>query len=378
MNTPKALYLIACLAVLLAFCTSKQKTVQVEKSKGASVDTIGLETLLKPTGRVVVSSIPVVALTKGNETFEIEVSGLTAYNTNFTGSISARTAGRIEKLYLKYNFQDVAKGQKVMEIYSPEMLTAQENLTFILKNDALNSSLIAAAEQKLLLLGFPSSMLQQLVRSRKSFFTVPVFSNYSGHIHDIGSMPNQPQSGMEQPVTTPELIVKEGMYVTKGQTLFKVFNPDNLWVLLSVFPGQQALVKKGQPVQFRSEDYPGKIFTGQIDYIEPFYREGTKTLTARATMHAHNEHLPVGVQLKGAISATISNTYWLPREAVLSLGVGSIVLVKSGGAFKAQQVKAGYQSNNKIQIVSGLASKDSVAANAQYLMDSEGFIKTNL
>jgi Cu(I)/Ag(I) efflux system membrane fusion protein len=339
------------------------------------LDSIGLETLLKPTDRFVVSSIPLVTIIRESEDIAIEALGTTAYNTNFTGSISARFAGRIEKLYLKYNFQDVVKGQKVMDIYSPELQTAQENLIFILQNDASNTSLIVAAKQKLLLLGFPESSLRNLIKTKRTLFTVPVFSNYNGHIHDMGEMP-QPQDNDPQAVT-PQLMVKEGTYVTKGQTLFKVYNPDNLWVLLGIYPDQQSLVKKGQKVMLSTEDYTDQIFYGNVDYIEPIFREGSKTLTVRVNLKNHQgHHIPVGIQMKGQIN-TSKNANWLPLDAVLSLGMGNVVFIKDGDKFKVHKVETGYKTSSKIEIISGLMPTDSVANNAQFLMDSEGFIKIN-
>jgi Cu(I)/Ag(I) efflux system membrane fusion protein len=339
------------------------------------LDSIGLETLLKPTDKFVISSIPLISMTNEVEDITIDALGSTTYNTNFTGSISARFSGRIEKLYLKYNFQDVMKGQKVMDIYSPELQTAQENLIFILENDPSNTSLISAAKQKLLLLGFPESSLQYLIKTKKTKFTVPVFSNYDGHIHDMGEM-KQPLDNDPQAIT-PQLMVKEGTYVTKGQTLFKVFNPHHLWVLLNIYPGQQSLVKTGQKVALISEDYPNQIFNGNVDYIEPIFREGSKTLTVRVNLkNKQGVHIPVGVQMSGQI-ITHKDANWVPIDAVLSLGMGNVVFIKDGDKFKVKKIETGYKTSNKIEIISGLNSTDSIANNAQFLMDSEGFIKIN-
>ena len=114
---------------------------------------VELESLLKPTNEFVVSSIPVTTIQKREEQIEIEALGNIAYDTRQVGSISARVSGRIEKLYVKYRYQKISKGQHILDIYSPELLTAQQNLLFLLKNDAGNTTLIEAAKEKLLLLG---------------------------------------------------------------------------------------------------------------------------------------------------------------------------------------------------------------------------------
>jgi Cu(I)/Ag(I) efflux system membrane fusion protein len=79
--------------------------------------------------------------------------GNIGYDTREVGSISARVSGRIEKLYVKYRYQRISKGQHILDIYSPELLTAQQNLLFLLKNDAGNTTMIQASKEKLLLLG---------------------------------------------------------------------------------------------------------------------------------------------------------------------------------------------------------------------------------
>ncbi|MBN8864692.1 MAG: efflux RND transporter periplasmic adaptor subunit, partial [Sphingobacteriales bacterium] len=108
--------------------------------------------LLKPANEFVLSSIPVTSIEKRGEQIEIEALGNITYDTRQAGSISARVSGRIEKLYVRYRYQRVTKGQHILDIYSPELLTAQQNLLFLLKNDAANITFIEAAKEKLLLL----------------------------------------------------------------------------------------------------------------------------------------------------------------------------------------------------------------------------------
>lgn len=346
-----------------------------------AVTDINLNTLLRPTNSYVISTIPTISIQQSEEQIETEALGTVQYDTRAIGSIAARVSGRIEKLYLKYTFQDVSKGQKVMDIYSPELLTAQQNLLFLIKNDAGNISFINAAKEKLLLLGVSSQQLQQIIQQQKPSFTVPVYSNYSGHIHDALSMntskPSSPSLNTTEPVTTRELLLKEGMYVQKGQTLLSVYNPHKLWAVLNIYADNQSLVKVGNPVRIVPETAPDKDFRARIDFIEPFFREGSKTLTARIYFENHEMNMPVGSQIKATILGNMQKINWLPKDAVISLGLDKIVFKKLGGGFKALKVKTGLSYNNKIQIIDGLTPYDAVAANAQFLMDSESFIKAD-
>ena len=346
-----------------------------------AITDVNLTTLLKPTNSYVLTTIPVTTIQQSSEQIEVEALGTVQYDTRSVGSISSRVNGRIEKLYLRYTFQDVSKGQKIMDIYSPEILTAQQNLLFLIKNDPDNTSFINAAKEKLLLLGMGNEQLQQVINSQKPSFTIPVYSNYSGHIHDAlnmnASMPSPSSMNNTEPVTTRELMLKEGMYVQKGQTLLSVYNPNKLWAVLNIYGDNQSLIKIGNPVRIIPETSPDKDFRARIDFIEPFFREGSKTLTARVYFETHEMSMPVGSQLKATIFENMQKADWLPKDAVISLGLDKIVFKKLGGVFKALKVKTGLSYNNKIQIIDGLTPYDAVAANAQFLMDSESFIKIN-
>ncbi|HEX5654865.1 MAG TPA: efflux RND transporter periplasmic adaptor subunit [Chitinophagaceae bacterium] len=351
--------------------------VKMEERKALEGD-IDIEALLKPTNEFVVSTIPVTTIQKKEEQIEIKALGNIAYDTRQAGSISSRVAGRIEKLYVRYRYQKIRKGQRVLDIYSPELLTAQQNLLFLLKNDPGNASFIQSAKDRLLFLGMSHEQLRQVINSGKPSLTVAVYSNYSGHIHEAGSNSTMNSSGVAMKdiaLITEELGIKEGMYLQKGQSVFTVYNPDRAWVLLNIYGQSQPLVQKGDAVRIIPETAPHKDFNATIDFIEPFYRKESKTLTARVYFNNASLQIPIGSQVRASIFGNAQKAYWLPREAVLSLGLDRIVFGKTAGGFKALKISTGITHENHIQVLGGLSEKDSVAANAQYLMDSESFIK---
>ena len=354
----------------------------VKKEKDSKkIETISLETLLKPTNEYVITSLPVIAPKQSTEPVEIDVPGYTAYNTSSVGTISARISGRIEKLYVKYRYQKISKGQRIMDIYSPELMTAQQNLLLLLKNDKENKTMVDAAKQRLLLLGFSQQQLQQIIQSGIASMTIAVYSSYSGHIHEANSMGNvaQSQAGQEEMdaalQTTQELKLKEGMYLQKGQPVFSVYDPGRLWILLNIYPQDQFFVKEGDKVRIVPETKPGGFFRASITYIEPFFRKGSKTIAARVNYDNSVLKLPVGSQVKATIFSASHSGLWLPKEAVLSLGLDKVVFLKTSDGFKVHKIETGHTHKKLLQIKSGLTEKDSVAANAQYLIDSESFVK---
>jgi len=341
---------------------------------------VQLESLLKPTNEFVVSTIPLTTVSQQSEAIEIHALGNIGYDTREVGSISARVTGRIEKLYVRYRYQKVTKGQKILDIYSPELMTAQQNLLFLLQNDAGNLAFIQAAKEKLLLLGMSNEQLLQVIKTGKPSLTISVFSNYSGHIHETGAGNNMNagNSNMKDiSLITEELPLKEGMYLQKGQSIFSVYNPVKAWAVLNIYTENQALVKLGNPVEIIPETSPDKVINGKVDFIEPFYRKESKTLTVRVYFNNAVLKIPIGSQAKAVISGNVKEASWLPAESVLSLGMDKVVFLKSDGGFRAKKINTGITYRGKIQIIDGLTIQDSIAVNAQYLMDSESFIKIN-
>jgi membrane fusion protein, copper/silver efflux system len=343
------------------------------------ISEVDLNTLLQPTNEFVASAIRVTTIQNGEEQIEIDALGSVGYDTRFVGNISARVTGRVEKLYVRYRYQKVSIGQKIMDIYSPELMTAQQNLLFVLKNDPNNASLISAAKQRLLLLGFTGQQLNSIITSGKPDLTISVYSNYAGHIHEAGTANmSTPNEGMRDVgIITEELSLKEGMYLQKGQAAFTVYNPNRAWVVLSIYGEMQSLIKRGNPVRIIPETAPHKNFRATINFIEPFFRKESKTLTARVYFDNAALQIPIGSQVKATIFGNSANAFWLPAESVISLGLRNIVFLKGQGGFKAHEVQIGLKYKSKIQIVSGLRTIDTLAVNAQYLMDSESFIKVN-
>ena len=234
--------------------------------------------------------------------------------------------------------------------------------------------------QKLLLLGVSEEQMLQIIKSQRPSLSIAVYSSYSGHIHEAGNtMPGMATREQKMDVSgvTEELPVKEGMYLQKGQTIFQIYNVDRSWVLLNIFPEYQRLIKTGDAVRVVPETVPASNFRAKIDFIEPFYRKDNRTLTARVYFDNSQLEIPIGSQVSATIFTNTKQADWLPEDAVLSLGIDKIVFIKTAGGFQAHKIVTGLAYKNQIQVLSGLAETDSVAINAQFLTDSESFIKVN-
>lgn len=379
MTTGREYKIVAVMVLLTAFVSCQEKDEHAghpDEEDAGTVRNIALNDLLKPTNAFVISSIPVTTIEQKEEAIELDVPGNVVYDTRQIGTVASRVSGRIEKLYINYKYQRIQKGQKIMDIYSPELATAQQQLLFLIRNDPDNTSLINAASGRLELLGLHKQQINQIVSTKQIVDPVPVYSSYTGFATDFTEKSAAGREMNAASAPAGELRIKEGIYLEKGAAVFSVYNADKVWILLNIYPAQQALIKVGNPVQVVPETSPRQGFRAKIDYIEPLFRAGSKTLTARVYFDNAAMRLPIGSRVKATIFGNTVNAAWLPKEAVLSLGKSNIVFVKEGNGFRARKINTGLTISNSIQVTKGLSATDSVAVNAHYLADNEVFIKT--
>lgn len=350
----------------------------VEKTTdGQAASDKGLELLLKPTNQFVISQVNTVSPVEKELRGNIFAIGTISYDTRQVNTVSARVPGRIEKLYVKYRYQPVSKGQKLMDIYSKDLETEQQNLLFLLKNDLENVSLIKASEQKLLLLGLTTEQINQIKLSDKIFYTITIYSPYTGHLHDlIQAETNVEMGNMVSSNLTQELQIKEGMYVSKGQTIFNIYDTQKIWALLNIYPDAQSSVKTGQKVTLEIDGLKDHEIEATIDFIEPVIRENQKNITARVYLNNPSNEIKIGAIVKAKSKGDKRKGLFVPSTSVVSLGLNTIVFIKKDGLFKTKKIQKGSLSGEWIEIISGLNKKDTIAQNGQLLMDSESFIKT--
>lgn len=346
-----------------------------QASEGAG---ISLNTVLQPVNSSVVSGVNAITPKQLTVKTTISANGYLDFDTRTYNNIASRFSGRIEKLYIKYAFSEIHRGQRIFDIYSPELVTAQQDLIFLTKNSASEAGLINAAKQKLLLAGMTATQVEQVIKTGKAFYSLPVYSDYDGHVHDVAHT-QMPGADLKVPggiSNNLPLPVKEGMYVEKGQTLFNVVNPHMIWAIIKINTTDVSGLKLGQSVELTLPDVPGKQLSGQVDFIEPVLQNGDKTTSIRVYLHNMNHDLKVNSLVRAEIQTGQTKGIWIPKTALVDLGRTHIVWLKEGASYRAHQVSTGLIKDDNIKINKGLSITDSIAANAQYLSDSESFTKT--
>ncbi|QLH31332.1 MAG: efflux RND transporter periplasmic adaptor subunit [Cyclobacteriaceae bacterium] len=335
-----------------------------------------LARLIKPPNETIVSQIETVKGEYTHKSILFDVPGVVTYDTRYAFTIPVKIGGRLEKVYIKNNFQPVKKGMKVAEIYSQELVAAQQELIYLLNQPTQDETLLADSKSKLRLLGVSNEQLNELIASRKAQYQFAVYSDHDGYIiAEATAAPIAPapsSMGMEPAVSQTPVVadfIREGNYVTAGQTLFKVIDTRALRIELSTTPAQSKMIKAGDTVAILVN---GQRDLHRVDFVQPFYETSQEFVTVR--VNVPNTNLKIGELVKATWKTNSNEVIWIPREAIVDLGLERIVFVKTRNAFKAKPVEIQQYADDRVA-VRGISSSDEIAAHAQFLVDSEGFIK---
>ncbi|MBJ6111771.1 efflux RND transporter periplasmic adaptor subunit [Hymenobacter sp. BT523] len=368
----------------------------------------GLTHLVSSPNGSVVSGIATVRPTPGAAADTLTLPGVVDYDPRRSRAVAARVSGRIERLLVRFNYQPVRRGQPLLEIYSPELVTAEQEYIFLLGNDADNTVLVNGARQKLRLLGLSESQLGALARTRRPDYRVAVFSPYDGYVveNTLAVAPLAPPSppgmadagapagggmggasamgaGAEAATATaptatqtPALTLPEGGYVSTGQTLFQVMNTAQVWGLFQPGPGEGAQLRPGQMLRVLVDGDPTHPLNARVELVEPTYRAGASTPAVRVSLPNPRGLLRRGTRLTARVTSAAGDGWWLPRAAVVDLGTRQVAFVRRGRTFVPVTVQVSQRTAAQAQVRQGLNGTEDVAANGQYLVDSESFLQT--
>ena len=341
------------------------------------VDDNSIDNLIKPTDNFIVGNYQTTTAIDTTLSGKINLPGIVGYDPNSSVNIAARMSGRIERMYVNYKYQKVNKGQKLFDLYSPELLTEQQNFIYMVSNDVENPSIIDASRQKLLLYGMTQNQINALSNSKKVNPQITIYSPDSGIIDGTGTMVNTTNPVMQSASNnTATLDVKEGSYIKKGEVIFKLLNTDKVWGIFNVIQGYNSLIKANQSIRITSELDKDEFMDAKINFVETQLNAADKTNRIRVYLNNNKLKLPVGLRLQGVVKTNAIKGIWIQKQSMVSIGNKKIVFLKMDNGFKASSIKTGIEIDDFIQIMEGISVKDTIAKNAQYLIDSESFIKT--
>jgi Cu(I)/Ag(I) efflux system membrane fusion protein len=341
------------------------------------IESHSIEHLLRPTDSFVVGNYTSTSPIDTTISSAINLPGLVAYDPNSSVNIAARVSGRIEKMYVNYKFQKVTQGQKLFDLYSPELLTEQQNYMYLITNDSGNAAIIKASKQKLLLYGMSSSQINYLATAKRINPVISIYSPVTGVVDGTNSMLAASNDPMQNSTTTTTtLSVKEGDYIKKNEVVFKLVNTNKIWGVFNVGQNYSSLIKVNQSIKISSELDAKAYVTAKVNFIETQLNQNEKTNRIRVYLNNANLKYPIGLRLQGILETNPISGIWIKKQALVTIGTQKIVFLKKENGFKTTVIKTGAEINGFVQVVSGIDTNDKIAENAQYLVDSGSFIKT--
>jgi Cu(I)/Ag(I) efflux system membrane fusion protein/cobalt-zinc-cadmium efflux system membrane fusion protein len=301
---------------------------------------------------------------------QIRTVGTIEYEEPKVTSVNAKVEGWIEKLYVDQTGQMVKKGQPLLEIYSPALVSAQQEYLLALRHrDALKDStfkdiatggdrLLDAARQRLRYWDVSDRQIRRLEKTGQVRKTLTLYAPYGGIVTMKMAMP--------------------GQFVKAGQELFVVGDISRVWVYADIYEYELPWIEVGQEAEVMLPLVGEKTLKTKIDYIYPYVEPKTRTVKARMTFDNPGLELKPDMYVNVRVHAReVTDVLAVPNEAVLRSGEKQTVFVALGdGKFEPRQVKTGVQGDDGFtEIISGLLDGETVVTSAQFLFDSESRLR---
>ena len=293
-------------------------------------------------------------------------SGFTAvgsmtYNDRDVALVQARTGGFVEKLHVRAPLDPVRKGAPLVDLYVPDWVAAQEEFFAVRRMQGKGiDALRDGARQRMQLAGMSEDQIRQIEAS--------------------GSV--QPRFTITAPLggVVTELMVREGMTVMAGASLFRINGTGTIWVNAEVPENLAAQVQPGAPVAASTPSLPGKTFRGRVSRILPEINPVTRTIKARVELgNASGQLTPGMFATIGFTGSSRSSVLLVPTEAVIQTGKRAVVIVAQGdGNFVPADVEIGSEVNGQTEIRKGLDAGQKVVVSGQFLIDSEASLRGSM
>jgi Cu(I)/Ag(I) efflux system membrane fusion protein len=299
---------------------------------------------------------------------EVTTNGILTTNETSEYLVTTRINGWVEKLYVNYTGQQITKGSKLMDIYSPELVSAQQELlTALSYQNSVNGSslesikesgneLVKNAMRKLELLEVPDTEIKRLIDTKEIKTYLNLYAQKSG--------------------TVLEKDIIEGQKISAGMPLLKISNLSNLWLMADIYEYELAKVNVGSKASIVFNFLPGKIYEGKVSFIYPTLDPKSRTVKVRIELNNRGELKPsmfANITIQGV---DLGKKPVIQENAVIHSGMKDIVIISLGdGKFKPQEVRLGDYSDGFYQVLSGLTEGNTIVTSAQFLIDSESNLK---
>ncbi len=279
-------------------------------------------------------------------------------------AVSSRITGRIEKLYFKNSGDFVSKGVPLYDLYSEELNNAKQEyllaldrkITFTTETAIDFNQLLESAKNKLLLWGMSDVQINELAKNKKATPNTTFYSPASGYITSLD--------------------IREGDYVMEGSTITKLADLSSLWAEAQVYTSQLSEIDRNGTATVQFPDFEGKEIFGKIEFVNPEINPDTRINLIRISIPNSNKQLKPGMPAYVILKSQQHKSLTLPMDAVLRDAKGASVWIRTGKtSFKNKTVEVGLESDDRIEIKSGIRAGDVVVVSGAYLLQSEYIFK---
>lgn len=303
------------------------------------------------------ASIQTMKVTKGIPKKTLYLQGKVQADERNIAVLTARFAGRIEKLFVNFTGQNVKKGEKLATIYSPELVTTQRELLESISFKESRPSLYAAAKGKLKLWDLTDKQISTIEEKGEPQVYFDILSPITGT------------------VTIRNVAV--GDYLKEGTSLFKVVDLTKLWVMFDAYESDLPWIKLGDNVNFTIQALPGENFTAKVSFIDPFINRQTRIAKIRVNVPNSKMILKPEMFTTGILESKIaesSNKILIPKSSILWTGKRSVVYVKvperESPSFIYREVILGPEAGTFYVIAKGLTEGEEIAVNGVFKIDA--------
>lgn len=267
--------------------------------------------------------------------------------------VQTRTPGFVERLLVRAVGDRVTKGQKIAEIYAPELLAAQQEYLALLEMNSVDSdnSLKDAARNRLKLLGVTSSEISAISKSGKPHTRFSVYAPVSGVLTELG--------------------VREGGQLLAGSSLMQIADLSQVWMIAEVPERDASRLKLGIDADVQLQSLPNKVFKGKVGYLYPMLDDASRTLQVRIELPNKDNRLRPGMYANVEFSGQARQALSVSTESIITTGTRKVVIVKEANGYRPVEIKTGQALNQHTEVLSGLTEGESVVVSGQFLIDSE-------
>jgi len=304
---------------------------------------------------------------KGSIPIEIRTLGILSYNEKNITSINTKFEGWIEKANVNYVGESVKRGDALFEIYSPPLVTTQQEylatVAYLNKlsdgasEDAVKraQSLLSATVERLRYWDIDDAQIDQLKESGKVTRTLKIASPVSGVV--IEKMGDS----------------LEGMKLSPAMNVYKIADFSTVWADIEVYENQIQYLKLGLTADITVDAFPGRSWSGKIIYIDPSVNRKTRTLKAYVEIANPDRKLRPDMYTNVQIRVpALTSVVKVPEEAILHSGERSVVVVeKEKGYFEPREVELGASGDGYTSVLRGLEQGETIVTSSQFLIDSE-------